>query len=409
MMEIFMRSEDGGHSGGKLVIGWGLFFVLLVGVLAFGFGRSPLDVSGQTLLSKIGDYYGELTGDSSLVGEVDVDINTLRARLPAQFRDHETSHFIILSDADAATVRHLAGTLEKTHSQFVRSCRRMNITTTALTRKFTCTLFAKRDEFQAYALKYDQVSANWVGGYYANAGNYEVFYAAGQDPGSAQAEQQFQSWENELNNTEKSIAKAQRVGDRSRATQLSQYATQLSAHIKNERKRLNTYSKGQSEARTIHETIHLLAFNMGLQSRLRNAPFWFSEGLATNFETDNSNSAFGPDFDDPIRQSAFRKYLKTNHLLTVRSLIQVTDAAHADREEADILYQESYEFFHWLFRFHRKGLANLFRRYAQSPDEAGALPAGELTPSDHLREFESIVGNPESIQKDWLRWERNQK
>ena len=404
-----MRSEDTGHSTRSCLTSRGFILALLIGILALGIGRTPIDVSGQTLLSRIGDYYGELSSDSISRGEVDVDIDELRGRLPALFREHETSHFIILSDADASVVRHLAGTLEKTHSQFVRACRRMGLKTTPLSRKYACTLFAKREDFQAYALKYDQVSANWVGGYYANAGNYEVFYAAAQDPGSAQAQLQFQKWEDELDDTHVLIGEAKKRGDRSREKQLSQYATQLSDHIKSERERLRDFSTGQSEGRTIHETVHLLAFNMGVQSRYRNAPFWLSEGLATNFETTSSSSAFGPDFDDPIRRSGFREYLKRNHLLSVRSLVQITDVTGADRDEADVLYQESYAFFHWLFRFHRKELAALFRRYSQNADEPGALPAGDLSGQDHVREFEAIFGKCESIQKSWLRWERSQK
>jgi len=341
--------------------------------------------------------------------ESDVDITTLQNRLPDTFRNHETNHFIILSDATPSIIRHLAGTLEKTHYQFTRTCRRLGLTTKPLPRKFTVILFAKRDDFRKYALQYDQVAAEWVGGYYANAGNYEVFYAAGQDPGMAKSETQFQKWENDLTNTQQAATAAQKSGDTNRAQQLTQYADKLAQHINSERKRLNSYSTGQSEARTIHETVHLLAFNMGVQSRYRNAPFWLSEGLATNFETTNSQSAFGPDFDDPIRQAAFRKYLTQNNLLTLNSLVQITDATHADRKQADILYQESYAFFHWLFRFHRKELATLFQKYAQPASQPGALPAGELTPLKHLQIFENTFGDPQSLQNHWLRWERAQK
>jgi hypothetical protein len=46
-------------------------------------------------------------------------------------------------------------------------------------------------------------------------------------------------------------------------------------------------------ATVVHEATHQIAFNCGLQNRLSDCPFWFSEGLAVYFETPDLSSASG--------------------------------------------------------------------------------------------------------------------
>ena len=46
-------------------------------------------------------------------------------------------------------------------------------------------------------------------------------------------------------------------------------------------------------ATNVHEAVHQLSFNTGLQVRLADNPLWFSEGMAMFFETPDTNSARG--------------------------------------------------------------------------------------------------------------------
>jgi hypothetical protein len=46
-------------------------------------------------------------------------------------------------------------------------------------------------------------------------------------------------------------------------------------------------------ATIVHEATHQIAFNCGLQTRLSDCPYWFSEGLAVYFETPDLSSASG--------------------------------------------------------------------------------------------------------------------
>jgi len=366
-----------------------LFILLLIGMASI--------VSGGTRYLQI------------ITEGVDVDVHALRSRLSPSFRAHETSHFIVLSDADTDTMRRLADTLEQTYRQFDRTCRRMELKTQPLPRKFPCILFRQRGDFRTFALKYDRVSAQWVGGYYANAGNYMVFYSARDDPGNAEANAQFDKWTHDLRDVNEEIREARSSHQTERVQQLTQYALKLDQHIKKERRRFTDSVRTESVARTIHETVHLLAFNRGVQSRLRVPPFWLSEGLATNFEADDSRSAFGPDFENAGRREKFTEYHNDEKLIPLRSFITISDTSTMDGERADILYQQTYAFFRWLYRFRGDELAQYIRRFAQSPEEDGALAAGDLTTSEHLKIFESIFGPVESVEKKWLRWERSIK
>lgn len=365
------------------------FILLLVGMASI--------VSGGTRYSQ------------SSPDDIDVGVRTIQSRLSPAFRTHETNHFIILSDAGADTMRQLAGTLERTYHQFDRACRRLKLKTKPLVRKFPCVLFRQRDDFRVFARKYDRVSAEWVGGYYANADNYMVFYSAGDDPGVAEANAQFDKWTRDLNEVNDEIHEARSSHQTERAQQLKEYASKLDQHIKKERRRFTDSIRTESVARTIHETVHLLAFNSGIQSRLRVSPFWLSEGLATNFEVDDFRFAFGPDFENAARREKFTKYLNEEKLIPLRSFVTTSDTSTLNGERADILYQQTYAFFRWLYRFHRDELARFIHRYAQPPGEDGALPSGDLTTADHIKVFESIFGQVESIEKKWLRWESSTK
>ncbi len=382
--------------------------ILLIIPILVSAALIPTSIAATNLVNDAGITHSQAKPrDDQDKSQVDLTPEALRARLDRTFVKYETKHFVIFSDADGPTVRTLTATLEKTLHQFERSCRRLDLKTTELTRKFPCVLFNQRAAFQKFAVKYDDIAADWVGGYFANAGNYMVFYAAQDTPGMAQAEKQFAEWETELANIKKQIRTARAAGKSARAQQLDEYARNLTDHIKTERQRLDDFTDAEAEGRTIHETVHLLAFNTGIQVRERLAPFWLSEGLATNFESKTSQGAFGPDFENERRRASFEELLRNDQLLPLSELLAVTDATTVNNDRAEILYQQTYALFRWLYRFRRQELSAFFKRYALHANEKDALPYGKLTEQQHLDAFTKTFGNIPNLEKRWLRAERS--
>ncbi len=339
----------------------------------------------------------------------DASVSTIRKRLGKSFRDHRTNHFVIVSDADSKSIRRLASTLEQTHHQFVRSCRRIGLETTPLPRTFPCILFSKRQEFLNYGQQYDNLQVEWVGGYYASAGNYMVFYLPEDDASIVNANEQLAQLDTRVESSKIQLKAARQQRNTERARLLQEHIRKLTMHIKSQQQRISDVASDHADARTIHETTHLLAFNMGIQSRYRVPPFWMSEGLATNFESLDPGHAFGPGFEDARRRSDFSTCLQEDRLMPLAEFLSFSDVGPSQTEdEAEVMYPQAYAFFSWAYRFRKEALAQCFRDFGADHNEKGALPPGVLDRAKNLEVIVSAFGPIDKLERDWLRWERGQ-
>lgn len=339
--------------------------------------------------------------------EHDTSIDELQERLGSSFDSYLTEHFHVLSDAQPSRARRLGALLEQTRFQFRQFCRRIGFKPTDVERRHPCILFAERESFVEYAKEYDRVAESWVGGYFSNHGNYTAFYPADRDPSINTARRKIEEWEGQLEDIRAEVRQARMNRDSAEVVRLGEHERALADHLKTQRARLDKIVNGRSESRVIHETVHMLAFNCGLQSRYRVPPFWLTEGLATNFETDRANSAFGPGFEYATRRTSFENAIRSGSAPSLKELLVETDIADVDAEQAELLYSQAYAFFQWVYRFRRDELAELFTHYAAHPQSSDALPAGRLSGKRHLAEFEKVFGQVERVEKAWLRWERS--
>lgn len=322
-----------------------------------------------------------------------------QAALPGQFRTHETRRFIVLSDADPQWTRNQAERLERAYHQFQRFARRHGLSPLPLEHKLVCILFERYEDYQSFAAEHDAVADPWIAGYYAPQHDRIVFYNIESNPQLLRARSKLTDLEEELQSLNHKAAEAERNGDPHRADALRNHAAQYEAHMKNERLRVEAFARRVMVATTVHEAVHQLAFHTRIQSPYVHYPLWISEGLATAFETDTPGHAFGPDHEYEPRRETFEKMLAKDQIIPIATLARLSDLNGAPEWQVRAVYHQSYALFTWIDRFRAEEL----RHYLH---ELRREPAGRQDQKRLLEIFTNAFGDPEQLERAWLRHER---
>lgn len=289
-----------------------------------------------------------------------------RALLPERFADYESKRFIVLSDGHPRWSRRQAELLDRTYHQFHRFTRQTGLKPRPLRHKLVCVLFEQHEDYQRFARTHDGVTADWISGYYSPMNDRIVFY-----------------------NIETNPAFADTLGSRT-SMQGSHLASNRIA---------NDFTKAAT-ATTVHEAIHQLAFHTRVQSPHIQNPLWISEGLATAFETDKTNKTFGPDHDYAPRRKQFVTLLNDDQLIPLRTLVGYTQMPNNDDDTITVVYHQSYALVTWLSRQRRAQLREFFTALA---NETPGRPSSRR----HLQIFENSFGDVETLERVWMRSERN--
>ncbi len=309
----------------------------------------------------------------------------------------ETAHFVILSDVEKDWTRRRGALLERTYHQFFRVMDRLEHPAHPPERKLICVLFADHAMYTAFARAHDGVEAPWIAGYYAGLANRVVFYDDRTGPSFAQAFGALDAHErtvDEMKSRARSMKRSRDESGRVEAENLWARAEELSDRIDRERTRLNSEAARASEAKTIHEAVHLLAFNCGAQSRAHQYPFWITEGLAVAFETDEPEAAFGPDRASGAREAEMERFRAEGRLIDVGTLVQLTRPPDRDQDTVDVLYAQSYALVSHLYRYERRALGEFLLAIRSEP--AGLIPPERL-----LEIFEGQFGPVEAFERRW--------
>ena len=283
-----------------------------------------------------------------------------RELLPDSFVEYGATRWVVLSDANAQWTRQQAALLQRAHHQFLRYTRRLGLQPKPIRHKLVCVLFENRDEYRKFAQEHDGVTAEWISGYYSPKHDRVVFYNV-----STSSPRQLSSTQGRPGGTSfpRDIADVQATGT------------------------------------TVHEAIHQLMFHTDVQTPHIEYPLWICEGLATAFETDDPNSAFGPDNEYAPRRDRFELLLKADQLIELRKLVTYARMPDNSDETVQALYHQSYALVTWMSRFRRDEL----RTYLQSM--LAEVP-GRPTPQRQLELFEQAFGDVDRLERRWLRHER---
>jgi hypothetical protein len=314
------------------------------------------------------------------------------------FRRSETPHFVVLSDCPPDWTQGRAQVLERTRDQFFRVAARMGAPVYPHKSKLLCILFARRDDYTAFARAHDGMEAGWIAGYYATLSNRIVFYNDSTSPAIAAADEKLDEAEGQVRTMRDKAGQAERDGKAAAAGQYRDRAEDLEHQVRQERGRLKRLAADSSTAKATHEATHLLAFNTGLQLADHEYPFWVSEGLATNFETDHPDSAFGPDRGNirPDRRLRFDELRESGKLLPLADLVARVEAPSGDAETADAMYSEAAVLFSTLYARDPRAIGAFL-------DDLATEPATHLSAERALRAFLARFGDPEPIERRMLR------
>lgn len=337
----------------------------------------------------------QLTGPEDAEGSAALAVQQL-GQLGSRATISRSGRFIIVSDAEAQWTLGRGALLERAAHQFRRFADRLGYTLTPGSEPLVCVLINDHDRYATFAAQHDGVEAGWVAGYYASLSNRIVFYNDETSPALDKARQQLADFES-LADEARDLAKGARSDKRIEvAATLESRASEIDAKARLERDRLSRTTKVNAQAKAVHEAVHLLSYNWGLQQRDRQYPFWLTEGLAASFETESANQAFGPDHSFSARQKDFDRLRSQGRLLPLEVLVQMIGVPGEDEETAEVMYAQSWSLFRYLYRYERADLAEYFRDFLRQP-------AGRLGPERQFELFEARFGDVTALERRWLK------
>ncbi len=311
------------------------------------------------------------------------------------FERVDSAYFTLISDADRNAVRERLGVLERARDQFFRAMQRLGVSVIPPEHRLIVVLFAEHDAYRAFAATHDRVEAEWVAGYYAGLSNRAVFFEDASGPAFIRAEAELDAAAERVYLLRREASKARRANQSDRARALADEAAHAAAALNAERERLRSLIAGTTTAKTVHEAVHLLAFNTGVQSRAVEQPFWLTEGLATSFETSAPHAAFGPDRAGEARSEELARAIETGALVPLAELVSRADAPTASPSTTEAAYAQARSLFVYLHRTARQSLAAYI-------DDLFNEPPGRMTDNRRRELFERRFGDIARVERRWL-------
>lgn len=340
-----------------------------------------------------------LTKAQTLSSESDA-YRAARKLLPQHFLDYETKRFVVISDAEPRWTRQQAERLERAHHQFHRFAKRCGLRPLPLRHKLVCVLFKRREDYQKFGEKHDGVNDPQIAGYYSPKNDRVVFYDVESNPHLAEARATLAEIRAEIQQLERQASQAMQLGEHRQADAIRKSVTDYQQHYELQRSRVEQFALGTASATTLHEAVHQLLFHTWVQSPRLEYPLWVCEGLATAFETDTPNAAFGPHVEYAARRRQFRATLDEGRIVPLRQLASMTRMPDTGEESVQAIYHESYALVTWMQRYRREELRNYLLAMRTEPP-------GRPDPQRHLELFEQAFGNAERLERVWLRHEKH--
>ena len=157
-------------------------------------------------------------------------------------------------------------------------------------------------------------------------------------------------------------------------------------------------------ATVIHEAVHQLSFNIGLQTRYADNPVWFSEGLAMYFETPDLEARSGwrtIGQINPVRLDRYRALAKQRPP-EIRSLL-ATDDRFRDPQLAVDAYAEAWALHFFLIRTQKEKYNAYLQTLTAKP------PMIWDTPAQRIADFETAFGPLAEVEKEQAKFMARQR
>ena len=157
-------------------------------------------------------------------------------------------------------------------------------------------------------------------------------------------------------------------------------------------------------ATVIHEAVHQLSFNIGLQTRYADNPVWFSEGLAMYFETPDLETRSGwrtIGQINPVRLDRYRALAKQRPP-EIRSLL-ATDDRFRDPQLALDAYAEAWALHFFLLRTQKEKYNSYLGQLTAKP------PMKWDSPAQRIADFEAAFGPLSNVEKEQAKFMARQR
>jgi hypothetical protein len=312
------------------------------------------------------------------------------------FARTNTPHFVILSDCDRRWVQARADLLERTRTQFLRVANKLRLDPCPPSVRLVCILFNRRDAYLSFAMARDGMKSPWMVGYYSWRGNRVVYYNEASNEAFLAARDRITKARLDVREARESARQARNAENAELADRYSAAADELESRIREEDARVSALVETAGASTTIHEAVHLLAFNTGVQRRDRDYPFWLSEGLATAFQTEFPRAAFGPDRSASMQWAPPAPSPPEAPMRPIAELITIIDSGTLDSAAVGTLYRQSQALFAHLYGKDGHAIAGYI-------EALNARPPGRWTPAQHAALFTEHFGDPDRIQSRMVR------
>lgn len=319
-------------------------------------------------------------------------IEPLQGKLGEGFKTYRSRSYLVLSDAPDDWTRSRITLLERAREQYFRDIDRLGVPIHPHAHRLVCVFFGQHADYLAFAQQHDGFDAAWTAGYYSMGHNAIIVHDDRTSPSLFRVMRELAEYEARINELTTQANEANRDGRYEQAKLLRDAANDLNDNLIKERQRIEKQVLRFGVAKVLHEAIHLLAFNTGLQDRRSSYPLWVSEGLAASFEAESTTSQFGFAFAFEPREQELERLVLRDELPSLEKLVVLDDNTGLQAYTARPLYAMAYGLFKELHRTQRDELAAFLSELAD-------LPAGEQTPEEHLDRFERHFGDVAALER----------
>lgn len=306
----------------------------------------------------------------------------LDGRFKQDFNIWNTSHFMIAYDTTNTFARERGASLEKAYQSFMYWFNMKRLRPELLKERLPIVLFQQRAHYLQYAKQVDGDELAWTAGYYSQRTNRATFYDDSTGDLAEKAGDQVDEAKGKVSQLSMAIENARRSGNLQTAAQLSRERDELNRQINLYQNRVGNSINKINTLKTVHEAIHQLAFNTGIQKRLVSYPLWLAEGIACSFEADDPHGARGPGTINPYRLFVLRKLAKEGGGLLSWQQIIIGPGRKFDDTTIEKHYAQSWVLFHYLYKFKRAELEELLVEYNEMPI---------MKPVDHIKVFKDVI------------------
>ena len=293
----------------------------------------------------------------------------LKQELGAEFLSLETEHFVVVYNTSETYARWVGDLYEKLYKTFHKYWdRQLELNEPRL--PMVALVFKSQDAYMQFAKpEVGDLAKDMIGYYHLQTNRIVSFDITGVQ-GLAQPGQRYSSRE-----------------------MLMQLFTQPHAE--------------RTVATVVHEAVHQIAYNCGMQVRFADNPKWVSEGMAMFFEVPDpkSNVLWGTVGKvNPYQLTQFRKYLANRPADSLTTLISDDERFSGPGEQVLAAYAESWALTYYLMKAQKKNYAAYLAEHAQ------LKPLAEPDPRQRIELFKKHFGsNFAKLDADFIKFIRVQK